>query len=507
MPDANQKLAESLAVLRALQVGGSRVFETGSFTSTHRQRLARNGFLQPIVKGWWVSTSPTVRAGDSSPWFATFWEFCVAYATHRYGDSWHLSAEHSLLRLAGSTVIPAQVAICAPDANNQSLGLPFNTSLFARRDAMPAERDIVVVDGVRMLAPSPALLKVSDQFFKRWPLEAQIVLAMESDVADLLRRLLEGGHSHIAGRIVGALRHVGRAADADRIIETMRASEFDVRERDPFEPTVAVVPADRTTPPVVMRLRALWERHRAAVIATFPSPPGAPADHDAYLSDVTEAYGSDAYNSLSIEGYEVSAELIERVRSRGWNPESEPGDRLDRDALAARGYWQAFQVVRRDVGRVLAGSAAGTLLERTHHDWYRELFQPFVVAGALPASTLAGYRTIPVYLRGSRHVPPRWETVRDAMPELFALLAAEPEPAVRAVLGHWLVGYVHPYPDGNGRIARFLMNVMLASGGYPWTIIPADDRDRYLSTLDALSVDDDPIPFAKLLAERVAAPR
>jgi Fic family protein len=36
---------------------------------------------------------------------------------------------------------------------------------------------------------------------------------------------------------------------------------------------------------------------------------------------------------------------------------------------------------------------------------------------------------------------------------------------VRAVLGHQLFGYIHPYPDGNGRMARFLMNVLLASGG------------------------------------------
>jgi hypothetical protein len=26
----------------------------------------------------------------------------------------------------------------------------------------------------------------------------------------------------------------------------------------------------------------------------------------------------------------------------------------------------------------------------------------------------------------------------------------ETEPSVRAVLGHWLFGYIHPYPDGNG---------------------------------------------------------
>ncbi len=507
MPDSNEKLADSLAVLRELQVGGARVFNTTSFSPTHRRRLARNGFLGEIVKGWWIATNPAVRPGDSSPWYASFWEFCAAYADHRFGDSWHLAAEPSLLRLAGSTSIPSQIMICAPGANNQTLALPFGTSLLARREPVAPGEDVVVADGLRLLAPAPALLKASERFFVRWPLEAQIALATEPDVTELLRRLLDGGRSHVAGRIVGALRRVGRAADADRIIDTMRAAEFDVRERDPFESAVAIVATDRMTPPIVSRIRALWERHRDAVVAAFPPPPGTPVSRDAYMADVAEAYASDAYNSLSIEGYAVSVELIERVRSRGWNPDSDARDRDDKDALAARGYWQAFQSVKQDVSAVLAGAPAGELVGQTHHDWYRQLFQPFVAAGALPASALAGYRTIPVYLRGSRYVPPRWDAVRDAMPELFALLASEPEPAVRAVLGHWLIGYIHPYPDGNGRIARFLMNVMLAAGGYPWTIVRVDDRERYLSALEALSVDDDPVPFATLLGERVVQRR
>jgi Fic family protein len=116
---------------------------------------------------------------------------------------------------------------------------------------------------------------------------------------------------------------------------------------------------------------------------------------------------------------------------------------------------------------------------------------------------LAGYRNDAVYLRTSRYVPPRWEVIREAMLALFDLLENEPEPAVRAVLGHWLLGYVHPYPDGNGRMARFLMNAMLASGGYRWTIIRIEDRAAYLAALDRASIDMDIGAFAALLAERV----
>ena len=126
-----------------------------------------------------------------------------------------------------------------------------------------------------------------------------------------------------------------------------------------------------------------------------------------------------------------------------------------------------------------------------------------MTAGILPARALAGYRNDAFYLRTSRYVPPRWEAVRDAIPAFFDLPEQEREPGVRAVLGHWLFGYIHPYPDGNGRMARFLMNAMLASGGSPWTVVRVEDRNAYLAALDRASIDGDIEPFAGLIAERV----
>lgn len=58
------------------------------------------------------------------------------------------------------------------------------------------------------------------------------------------------------------------------------------------------------------------------------------------------------------------------------------------------------------------------------------------------------------------------------MPCGFELLSEQQEPAVRVVLGHFI--FVYPYFDGNGRMGRFLMNVSLASGGCPWTVIPVE---------------------------------
>jgi len=82
------------------------------------------------------------------------------------------------------------------------------------------------------------------------------------------------------------------------------------------------------------------------------------------------------------------------------------------------------------------------------------------------------------------------------MPELCDLLEAETSSAVRGVLGHFIFVYIHPYMDGNGRVGRFLMNAMLASGGFSWTIIPVERRREYMEALDAASYGGDIRLFA-----------
>jgi hypothetical protein len=220
-----------------------------------------------------------------------------------------------------------------------------------------------------------------------------------------------------------------------------------------------------------------------------------------YLKNVDELYVNDAYNSLSIEGYRVSAGLIEKVRSGKWNPDADNNDRDQSDALAARGYWQAFQAVKASIKKVLGGANPGQIADDDHSAWYRALFGPSVTAGIVQAADLAGYRNGQVYIRRSMHTPPNAEAVRDLMPAFFELLEQEAQPAVRVVLGHFFFVYMHPYMDGNGRMGRFLMNLMMASGGYLWTIVPLERRKSYMSALESASVAGDIKPFARFLAE------
>jgi len=102
------------------------------------------------------------------------------------------------------------------------------------------------------------------------------------------------------------------------------------------------------------------------------------------------------------------------------------------------------------------------------------------------------------------HVPISSQALPDVMPVFFELLESESNAAVRVVLGHFIFVYIHPYFDGNGRIGRFLMNVMLASGGYPWTVIPVEKKEAYMDALEAASVSQDIIPLSRFIAGLVS---
>lgn len=174
------------------------------------------------------------------------------------------------------------------------------------------------------------------------------------------------------------------------------------------------------------------------------------------------------------------------------------------NAMAAKGYREAFTQVLVSTTEILSRGTPGKIVERDLQGWYRALFSPSVQANILPASALAGYRERRVFIRGSMHVPPSVEAVPYLMDAFFQRLIAEESAAVRAILGHFVFVFIHPYSDGNGRIARLLMNTMFASGGYNWTVIRVERRAEYMAALELASVQGDIAPFARFVAEEMA---
>ncbi len=504
MATPKEKLASSLEVLHALQNKNKKVgIQTTDLNRTHRERLMKNGFLKEVTKGWYIATNPTEKVGDSSSWYTSYWKFCGQYLNEKYNNDYCISAEQSVLIHSGNMNIPVQLVVRALKSSNTIVNFIYNTSLLAMQSPLPASAEIMEINGLRMLTLPSALIHCSPTMFEKNPIDMRTVLATIPDSSEILQLLLDGSHTVIAGRLAGAFRNLGQDRIADDIVKTMKAADFDVRENDPFQNRLTTELSLREKSPYANRIRLMWQNFREVIIKHFPKSPGLPISKEDYLKKVEDIYVTDAYHSLSIERYVVSIGLIEKVRSGAWDLEENAEDKTHRDAMAARGYWQASQAVKTSIENILDGANSGKVADYDHSNWYRELFAPSVAAGILKPSDLAGYRTNQVYIAQSMYVPLNKDAVRDAMPVLFELLENEDHAGVRAVLGHFVFVYIHPYMDGNGRMGRFLMNVMLASGGYPWTVIPVEERNRYMQALEKASVENNIEPLAKFISNLV----
>ena len=58
---------------------------------------------------------------------------------------------------------------------------------------------------------------------------------------------------------------------------------------------------------------------------------------------------------------------------------------------------------------------------------------------------------------------------------------------------------IHPFMDGNGRLARLLMNYVLLSAGLPWVTIRSDERVPFFRAIESAQVDGDAIPFIQFV--------
>ncbi|HLL83072.1 MAG TPA: Fic family protein, partial [Longimicrobium sp.] len=87
------------------------------------------------------------------------------------------------------------------------------------------------------------------------------------------------------------------------------------------------------------------------------------------------------------------------------------------------------------------------------------------------------------------------------------IMPSLPDPFHRAVYMMFLVAEIHPFNDGNGRLARAMMNAELISGGQRRLLIPTAFRGDYIGGLRRLSKQDDPKTLIQVLdfAQRFTA--
>ncbi|MDD3042661.1 MAG: Fic family protein [Methanosarcinaceae archaeon] len=113
------------------------------------------------------------------------------------------------------------------------------------------------------------------------------------------------------------------------------------------------------------------------------------------------------------------------------------------------------------------------------------------------------YRTKNVRITGAIKAPPDWSKILQSMDELIENIAEDEKHPIETVsfLHHSFVE-IHPFIDGNGRVARLLTNLYLISKSYPAIVLKKEDRQKYYRTLrtaDSGNLE----PFANFIAKAV----
>lgn len=120
-------------------------------------------------------------------------------------------------------------------------------------------------------------------------------------------------------------------------------------------------------------------------------------------------------------------------------------------------------------------------------------------------SEFAGkYRDIDVFISGSKYPVTKPENIQKEMDGLFQWITGERgkyHPVEFATQLHKRFVFIHPFKDGNGRIARLIMNTALIQDGYLLAVIPPILRHDYIALLEKAHINDQ--PFVEFIAERV----
>ena len=491
MSSYNKNLATSLQVLKRLQDDGHVVFHgTDELSRTHLERLIGAGFLKEVLRGWYIIDNPANADNTTITWFSNYWKFISIYERYSNGENWCLSPEQTIDLCAGNTTIPNQITIYVTKGGNRFINLLHNTSIFEiRKTSLPEGIVSIKESGVNIWPIESAIANVSTTYWSKDPDSLRICLNNIKNTSLITSALLDNGGHAKAGKIIKALRILGRKVEADNMERTLKRFNFRIEYSSvPFEGSEKELRAGK--------IASMWKKMRLQVINSFNKQ-----QSEMSIEDIDEKYNEDAYNSLSIEGYVVTQELIDRVSSGKWNPNGNKDDEQQKNALAARGYYQAFQKVKETINQIKNENVnPGECIESDFMNWYVEMCQPFVVAGILKSSDIVGYRNQSVYIKDSRHIPPTAHKVLDYMDEYFTCLKNEESAAVRAILGHFFLTWIHPFTDGNGRMARFVMNEMLTTGGYSWTVVPVTVRKQYMDALEKASIYGDITEFTKLIS-------
>src|SRR5208282_1577378 len=228
----HSKLADALE--RATKVARRNFLHTSDLSRGDRNYLLPRGYLQEIIKGWYLLTRPVEHPGESTAWYASFWDFLAVYLESRFGTDYCLSAPSSLDLHIGGNVVPQQVVVMSTKGSSGRVDLPHNTSMVVYQDRKNIPAAVEEVRGLRTMPLSVALCRMPPSFYGNDQVNAEIALRAVRSVDDLSRIILETNSPTLAARLAGAYMFINDSAPAKQIFDAAKSADMIVEPKNPF---------------------------------------------------------------------------------------------------------------------------------------------------------------------------------------------------------------------------------------------------------------------------------
>ena len=183
------------------------------------------------------------------------------------------------------------------------------------------------------------------------------------------------------------------------------------------------------------------------------------------------------YNSNAIEGNTLSLQETEIVLNRGITI----GGKTVNEHLEAINHKEGISLIKEIIHQKMELSEE--IIKEVHR----------IILKGIDDLEAGCYRRTNVRIVGARMIPPQAMKISKLMTELlnwyYENLKVLPTPEL-AALFHYKFVCIHPFIDGNGRVARLLMNLILMKNGYPPTVILKVDRKKYYRVLNDGNLGD-----------------
>ena len=195
------------------------------------------------------------------------------------------------------------------------------------------------------------------------------------------------------------------------------------------------------------------------------------------------------YTSNALEGNSLTESETKVVIEDGLTIEGKPL----RDHYEAVGHAKAYDYIYQIIEK--EGLSEDDILS-LHRLFYQQI----------DPENAGKYRNVKVYISGSRYAVSAVSRIPAAMQKLIKWYNQNEKklhPVELASELHKQFVFIHPFIDGNGRMARLLMNLSLLRNGYTIAIIPAMLRHEYIYSLETSHTR--PEVFTAFIADRVIA--